>query len=39
MTWHSRKQKVISCLSAEAEYRAMATTACEMVWLQSFVQD
>ena len=39
VTWHSRKQKVVSCSSAEAEYRAMAATAREMVWLQSFVQD
>ena len=39
VTWRSRKQKVISCSSAEAEYQAMTTTAREMVWLQSFVQD
>ena len=39
VTWRSRKQKVVSCSSAEAEYRAMAATAREMVWLQSFVQD
>ena len=37
--WRSEKQKVISCSSAEAKYRAMAATAREMVWLQSFVQD
>ena len=39
VTWRSRKQNVVSCLSAEAEYLAMAATAREMVWLQSFVQD
>ena len=39
VTLHSRKQKVVSCSSAEVEYRAMAATAREMVWLQSFVQD
>ena len=39
VTWHSQKQKIVSYLSAEAEYRAMAATAREMVWLQSFVQD
>ena len=39
VTWHSRKQKFVSCSSVEAEYRAMAATACEMVCLQSFVQD
>ena len=31
-------EKVVSYPSAEAEYRAMAATAREMVWLQSFVQ-
>ena len=39
VTWRSRKQKVISCSSAESEYRAMAETAQEMVWLQSFLED
>ena len=39
VTWRSHKQKVVSCLSVEAEYRAMAATARERVWLQSFVQD
>ena len=33
VTWHSRKQKVVSCLSVEVEYRAMASTARELVWL------
>ena len=33
VTWRSRKQKVISCSSAEAKYRAMTATAREMVWL------
>ena len=33
VTWCSWKQKVVSCLSAEAEYRAMAATTREMVWL------
>ena len=33
VTWRSRKQKVISCSSAEVEYQAMASSACEMVWL------
>ena len=39
VTWRSRKQKVISCSSAEAEYRAMAATTRKMVWLHPFVQD
>ena len=39
VTRRSQKQKVVSCSSAEDEYRAMAATTREMVWLQSFVQD
>ena len=37
VTWRSRKQKVVSCSSAEAEYRAMAETAREMVWVHSLL--
>ena len=37
VTWRSQKKKVVSCLSAKVEYRAMATTAHEMIWLLSFV--
>ena len=33
VTWRCRKKNVVSCSSAEAEYRAMAATAHEMVWL------
>ena len=39
VTWRSRKQKVVSCSNAEFEYRAMAETAQEMVWLRSFLED
>ena len=31
--WRSKKQNVVFHSSAEAEYRSMAQTACEMVWL------
>ena len=31
VTWRSKKQDVVSRSSAEAEYRAMAQTTCEML--------
>ena len=31
VTWRSKKQDIVSHLSAKAEYRVMAHTACEMV--------
>lgn len=37
VTWRSKKQSVVARLSAEAEYRAMAQIACEMMWLQSLM--
>ncbi|BBH07269.1 transposable element gene [Prunus dulcis] len=33
------KQSVVSQSSAEAEYRAMASTATEIVWLRWLLQD
>lgn len=33
IVWHSTKQKVVSRLTAEAELRAIADTACEVSWL------
>ncbi|XP_070660467.1 uncharacterized mitochondrial protein AtMg00810-like [Malus domestica] len=39
VTWKSKKQQVIARSSAEAEYRAMAATACELIWLKSFLFD
>ena len=39
VTWRSKKQDVVSCSSAEAEYRAMTHTACEMVWLKNLLID
>jgi len=34
VTWRSKKQNVVSRSSAEADYRVMAHTACEMIWLK-----
>jgi len=36
VTWRSKKQD-ISRSSVEAEYRAMAHTACEMIWLKNLL--
>ena len=37
MTWKSKKQDVMSRSSAKADYRDMAYTACEMVWLKNLL--
>ena len=36
VTLRSQKQKVVSCSSAEVEYRAIAAIAHEMVWLHHY---
>ncbi|BBG96553.1 Seven transmembrane MLO family protein [Prunus dulcis] len=39
VTWKSKKQNVIARSSAEAEYRAMASLTCELIWLRSLLND
>lgn len=39
VTWRSKKQTTIARSSAEAEYRAMAHTVAELLWLKSLLQE
>ncbi|KAM1173979.1 hypothetical protein ACFX2J_026400 [Malus domestica] len=39
VSWKSKKQTVVARSSAEAEYRAMASTACELIWLKGLLCD
>ena len=39
MSWRSKKQSIVSRSNAEAEYRAMATTTCELTWILHLLQD
>ena len=39
VTWKSKKQSVVARSSAEAEYRAMAHTTCELTWLRTLLHE
>ena len=39
ISWKSKKQKVVALSSAEAEYRAMAKTTCELVWIKHLLEE
>lgn len=39
ISWSSRKQPTVSRSSTESEYRALATTAAELLWLQSLLRE
>jgi len=37
VSWFSRKQKSVALSSAEAEYMAASTAACEAIWLRKLL--
>ena len=39
ISWRSKKQGVVSRFSAEGEYRAMASVACEITWVIQLLKD
>jgi hypothetical protein len=39
ISWRTKRQKTVSLSSAEAEYRAMTGTCCELSWLRSLLTD
>lgn len=39
VSWKSKKQPTISKSSAESEYRSMASTICEIMWIHYILND
>ncbi|XP_065622423.1 uncharacterized mitochondrial protein AtMg00810-like [Quercus suber] len=39
ISWRSKKQDIVSRSFAEAEYRSMATTTCELTWILYLLRD
>nr|CAN82452.1 hypothetical protein VITISV_003326 [Vitis vinifera] len=39
VSWSSTKQKVVSCSSAEFEYRGLVFATAEIVWMQALLQE
>ncbi|XP_052728811.1 secreted RxLR effector protein 161-like [Vigna angularis] len=39
ISWKSKKQNVVARSTAEAEYRAMASLTCELIWVKQFLQE
>ncbi|BBH01926.1 ABC-2 type transporter family protein, partial [Prunus dulcis] len=39
VSWRSKKQKVVSRSSAEAEYRGMAHGVCELLWIRNLLEE
>ena len=39
ISWKSKKQDLVARSSAEVEYRVMALTICELIWLKHLLQE